>query len=486
MEKLTDPGFKPRVTLLDATMLVAGSMIGSGIFIVSAEITSSIGGAGYMLLMWVLAGLVTIIAAISYGELAAMFPRAGGQYVYLREAYVPLVGFLYGWAFFAVIQTGTIAAVGVAFAKFAAYVFPAFSETNVLVQTSFFQLNAAQLVSIAIITGLTYLNSRGVKDGVVVQTGLTIIKILSLVGLTAAGLIWGAKAETWEQNWQQAWTLAQLAPAADGGLNRTLLTGLASWGAIAIAMKGTLFSSDSWHSITSVAGEVKNPKKNIGLSLILGTLIVTVLYLLTNVMYLAVIPLKDIAFAPNARVGVVAAEYIFGPAGTTVMAVLIMISTFGCNNGLILAGARVYYTMAQDGLFLPKAARLNKAQVPAYSLWIQCGWACVLCLSGEYNRLLALVIFGVLIFYILTIAGIYLLRVKRPDIPRPYKAWGYPVLPAIYLIVASGLALLLLIFEKEYTLPGLGIILMGIPIYYWLLPRQQAKNVSTFDEHQNR
>lgn len=480
-----DTGFKPRVNLFDATMVVAGSMIGSGIFIVSAEITRSVGGAGYMLAMWLLAGVVTIIAAVSYGELAAMFPRAGGMYIYLREAYGSLVGFLYGWAFFTVIQTGTIAAVGVAFAKFTAYLIPAVSEKEILLSLGGFQLSAAQLVAIGTIVFLTYINSRGVENGVAVQTILTTVKILSLVGLTIAGLIWGAKAEVWEQNWQNAWTLSALTQN-NGQIESTALSGLAFFGAIAVAMKGTLFSSDSWHSITSIAGEVKNPQKNIGLSLVLGTLIVTFLYVLTNVMYLAVVPLSEMAFAPNDRVGVVAADYIFGSWGTIAIAIMIMISTFGCNNGLILAGARVYYTMAQDGLFLPKAARLNKAQVPAYSLWIQCGWACVLCLSGEYNRLLALVIFGVLIFYILTIAGIYLLRVKRPDIPRPYKAWGYPVLPAIYLIVASGLALLLLIFEKEYTLPGLGIILMGIPIYYWLLPRQQAKNVSTFDEHQNR
>ncbi|MDR6197440.1 amino acid permease [Siphonobacter sp. SORGH_AS_0500] len=467
-------GFKPRVTLVDATMVVAGSMIGSGIFIVSAEITRSVGGAGWMLSMWLLAGLVTIIAAVSYGELAAMFPGAGGQYVYLREAYNSLIGFLYGWAFFTVIQTGTIAAVGVAFAKFTAYLIPAFSEKQILFALGSFQFSAAQLVAIITIVLLTYINSRGVENGVFLQTFLTSVKIISLIGLTIAGFIWGAKAEIWEQNWQNAWTLSNLT-LDNGQFQQTALTGLAFWGAIAISMKGTLFSSDAWNSITSIAGEVKNPQRNIGLSLLLGTIIVTVVYMSTNVMYLAVVPLKEIAFAPNDRVGVVAADYIFGSGGTIAIAIMIMISTFGCNNGLILSGARVYYTMAKDGLFFKKAGTLNEKQVPAYSLWIQCAWASLLCLTGEYNRLLALVIFGVLLFYILTILGIYILRIKRPDMARPYKAFGYPFLPAIYVVVATTLAVLLLIFEAEYTLPGLGIILLGIPVYYFVLKRDAVR-----------
>ncbi|MFT4030861.1 MAG: amino acid permease [Siphonobacter sp.] len=462
--------FVPTVTLLDATMVVAGSMIGSGIFIVSAEITRSVGGAGVMLAMWVLAGIVTIIAAVSYGELAAMFPRAGGQYVYLREAYGPLIGFLYGWAFFTVIQTGTIAAVGVAFSKFTAYLIPAVSEKQIAFSIGSFQVSAAQLVSIAVIVFLTYLNSLGVKHGVILQTVFTSVKLLALFGLTIAGFIWGANTEIWTTNWESAWQLSQLQPG-DAVLTTLPLTGLAAFGAIAISMKGTLFSSDSWHSITSIAGEVKNPQKNIGLSLVLGTLVVTIAYLLTNLMYLAVIPLKEIAFAPQDRVGVVAADYIFGSKGTIVMAVLIMISTFGCNNGLILSGARVYYTMAQDGLFFKKAGELNSKEVPGYSLWIQCFWASALCLTGEYNRLLAFVIFGVLIFYILTILGIYVLRIRQPNTPRPYKAFGYPVLPAIYVIVATALAILLLLVETQYTLPGLGIILIGIPVYYFVLKR---------------
>jgi len=460
--------FVPRLGLLDATMIVSGSMIGSGIFIVTAEITRNVGGAGWMLAMWALAGLVTVIAAVSYGELAAMFPRAGGQYVYLREAYNPLVGFLYGWSFFTVIQTGTIAAVGVAFAKFTAYLIPAFSETNFLLDLGVFRLSAAQLVSIFIIVLLTYINSRGVKEGAALQTFLTLVKLISLFGLIVCGFIWGVDENVWRANWENAWSLSAL-NQVDGQVTYTSLSGLAAFGAIAIAMKGTLFSSDSWHSITSIASEVKRPQRNIGLSLVLGTLVVTVIYLLANLMYLAVIPLKAIAFAPSDRVGVVAADYIFGSSGTVIIAIMVMISTFGCNNGLILSGARVYYIMAKDGLFFRKAGVLNKNDVPGFSLWTQCVWASVLCLTGEYNNLLALVIFGVLIFYILTILGIYRLRRLRPDLDRPYKAPGYPFLPAIYVVVAVVLAVLLLIFETQYTLPGLGIILSGVPVYYLLI-----------------
>lgn len=469
--------FKPRLGLLDATMIVAGSMIGSGIFIVSSEITRSVGGAGYLVAMWVLAGIITIIAAVSYGELSAMYPKAGGMYVYLREAFGPLTGFLYGWTFFTIIQTGTIAAVGVAFAKFTSYLLPAVGEENILLSAGSFHLKASQLVSIAVIVLLTYINSRGVKNGAFIQTFLTLIKIASLTGLIVFGFIWGASSETWSLNWQNAWTASTLT-STNGNVVSTALSGLALFGAIAIAMKGSLFSSDSWHNITFIAGEVKNPKRNIGLSLVLGTLLVTVIYVLTNIMYLAVIPLEAIAFAKSDRVGVVAAEYIFGPAGTTIIAVMIMISTFGCNNGLILAGARVYYTMAKDNLFFTRAGVLNKYEVPGYSLWLQCIWASALCLTGKYNDLLALVIFGVLIFYVLTIIGIYVLRRTQPNVPRPYKAFGYPILPAIYIVVASALAILLLIFETMYTLPGLAIILLGIPVYYFIFKGKDQVAVS--------
>lgn len=470
-----EKGFKKSLGLLDATMIVAGSMIGSGIFIVSSEIARSVGSSGHFLLMWILAGIVTMIAALSYGELSAMFPKAGGQYVYLQEAYNPLIGFLYGWAFFAVIQTGTIAAVAVAFAKFTAYVIPAVGESKILLTFGKLTISAAQLLAISSIILLTYINSRGIKKGTFIQTSFTLIKIISLLALIVFGLWWGAKAEIWHANWQNAWTLSSL-KMQNGQVIQTALTGLAFMGAIAVSMKGTLFSSDSWHNVTFIAEEVNNPRRNLGLSLFLGTLIVTILYVLMNIMYLAVLPLQQIAFAKDDRIGVVAAEHIFGSNGTLIIALMIMVSTFGCNNGLILAGSRVYYKMAHDQLFFPKAGRLNKKRVPGYSLWFQCIWASVLCLSGKYNDLLALVIFGVLIFYVLTIIGIYILRVKRPGMDRPYKAFGYPFLPAVYIIIATSLAILLLIFETSYTLPGLGIILLGIPLYYIILrKRKQVK-----------
>lgn len=461
-------GFKPSFGLLDATMIVAGSMIGSGIFIVSAEITRNVGSAGMMIAMWLLAGLITLIAALSYGELSAMYPKAGGQYVYLREAYNPLVGFLYGWTFFLVIQTGTIAAVGVAFAKFTAYLIPWLGEQNVLLDLGFLRITAAQLLSIVTIFLLTYVNSRGVKNGKIIQTIFTLAKILSLFGLIVFGFLMGAKSAIWHENWQDAWKIVSL-QQENGAVVATSLTGIAMLGAIAISMKGSLFSSDAWNNVTFIAGEIKNPRRNIGLSLFLGTLIVTVIYISANVMYLSVLPIKEIAFATNDRVGVVAAEQIFGASGTIIIALMIMVSTFGCNNGLILSGARVYYTMAKDGLFFKGVGKLNHYSVPGNGLWFQCVWASLLCLTGRYGDLLAYVIFGVLIFYMLTIAGIFVLRKKYPQVERPYKAFGYPVLPAVYILIALALAILLLFFEAKYTLPGLGIILLGVPVYYLTL-----------------
>ncbi|HRN55835.1 MAG TPA: amino acid permease [Agriterribacter sp.] len=460
----TSKQFKPTLGLLDATMLVAGSMIGSGIFIVSAEIARNVGSAGALIMMWVLAGIVTSIAALSYGELSGMFPRAGGQYVYLREAYNPFVAFLFGWTQFGVIQTGTIAAVAVAFAKFTAYLIPAFGEQNIVLHAGWFTVSGAQVLAILSVVFLTYINSRGVKNGKVIQTTFTLVKILSLAGLTVLGLLTGAKAEVWNANWQNAWTFSSITNV-NGQTATTLLSGLALFGAVAVSMKGTLFSSDAWNNVTFIAAEIKSPQKNIGRALFLGTAIVTIIYVATNLMYLAVLPFHEIAFAANDRVGVAAAEKIFGSSGSLIVAVMIMISTFGCNNGLILAGARIYYTMAKDGLFFKKAGNLNKYSVPGRGLWIQCIWASVLCLTGSYNDLLAMVIFGVLVFYVLTILGIYILRRKRPDIVRSYKASGYPVLPVIYMLTAAALALLLLIFESKYTVPGLGIIVLGIPVY---------------------
>jgi APA family basic amino acid/polyamine antiporter len=392
-----------------------------------------------------------------------MFPKAGGQYVYLREAYGKLIAFLYGWSFFAVIQTGTIAAVGVGFSKFAAYLIPAVSDENVLYEMGNFKLNAAQIVSIITIIFLTYLNSRGVKNSKTLQTVLTVIKILSLTGLIVFGFILAAKADIWHANWANTWTTKTFVKDSNSWLP---ISGMALVSGIAAAMVGSLFSSDAWNGVTFIAGEIKNPKQNVGLSLFLGTLIVTVIYILANLMYLAVIPFDEIATAKSDRVAVVASQYIFGDIGTYIIAIMIMISTFACNNGLIMAGARVYYTMAKDGLFFKKAALLNSSSVPAWALWMQCFWASALCLTGKYGDLLDFVIIIVLIFYILTIYGIFILRKKMPEVERPYKAFGYPFLPAVYIVIASTVSIALLFTKTSTCGWGVLIMLVGIPVYF--------------------
>jgi APA family basic amino acid/polyamine antiporter len=469
------PKLKSELGLLDGTMLVAGSMIGSGIFIVSADIIRNVGSAGWLIAVWVITGFMTLTAAVSYGELSAMFPKAGGQYVYLKESYNKLIAFLYGWSFFAVIQTGTIAAVGVAFSKFTAaflssisftakYAYLVSEDTILLkapIGSYIFTLSAAQLVSIVVIILLTYINTKGVKGGKIITTTLTITKLLSLFGLITFGFIM-LNGNVWHANWTNAWDMHGL--GKDGSI--TSLTMAAALGAIAASMVGSIFSSDAWNNVTFIAGEMKNPQRNIGLSLFLGTLIVTLIYVSANVMYTAVLPLQEIASAEKDRVAVAASNAIFGNAGTIIIALMIMISTFGCNNGLILAGARVYHTMAKDGLFFKRTGTLNKNAVPEFGLWIQCLVASILCLSGRYGDLLDMISFVVVIFYVLTIIGIYILRVKRPDAPRPYKAFGYPVLPAIYVLMGLTFCTLLIIYKPQYTWPGLIIVLIGIPIYY--------------------
>ncbi len=462
-EEIQDGSFKRELGLLDGTMLVVGSMIGSGIFIVSSDIARQVGSAGWLILVWALTAVITVIAAVSYGELSAMFPKAGGQYVYLKEAYNKLIAFLYGWSLFAVIQTGTIAAVGVAFSKFAAYLYEPFSENNILWQSGSFNLHAAQLVSIVTIVLLTYINSRGVKNGKLLQTFLTIIKILSLLGLVIFGFALGAKAEIWNANWADVWGSRSFSLDT---MTWTSIGGTALLSGIAAAMVGSIFSADAWTGVTFIAGEIKNPQKNVGLSLFLGTLIVSIIYILANLMYLAVLPLDSIATAKSDRVAVVAAQYIFGQAGTIIIAVMIMISTFACNNGLIMAGARVYYTMANDGLFFKKAAVLNRFDVPEWALWIQGIWASALCLTGKYGALLDFVVIIVLIFYILTIYGIFILRRKMPNAERPYRAFGYPILPMFYIVVATALCILLLIYKTSTCGWGVLIMLLGIPVYY--------------------
>lgn len=466
------PQFKRSLGLLDATMIVAGSMIGSGIFIVSADITRNVGSAGWLIAVWLITGFMTLTAALSYGELSAMFPKAGGQYVYLKEAYNPLIGFLYGWSFFAVIQTGTIAAVGVAFSKFAGYFIPALEMTpeNILFDLGWLKVYPAQLVSIALIAFLTWVNTRGVKEGKLIQTTFTVTKLLSLFGLILFGFLLAANKNVWDANWADAWSMKSM--SLESGIAPVL--GVAAFGAIAASMVGSIFSSDAWNNVTFIAGEIKNPQRNIGLSLFLGTLIVTVIYVAANFMYLAVLPLQAIAFAPADRVAVSAANAIFGNIGTYVIAVMIMISTFGCNNGLILAGARVYYSMANDGLFFRRAGVLNKNAVPGWALWAQCVVAAILCLSGRYGDLLDMVSFVVVIFYMLTIAGVFLLRKTRPDAPRPYKAIGYPVLPALYILMGLSFCVLLIFYKPKFTWPGLIVVLIGIPLYFMALKRRKT------------
>jgi APA family basic amino acid/polyamine antiporter len=467
----TQQEFKPSLSLLDATMVVAGSMIGSGIFIVSADITRNVGSAGWLLVVWLVTGFMTLTAALSYGELSAMFPKAGGQYVYLKEAFNKLAGFLYGWSFFTVIQTATIAAVGVAFSKFTGYFIPALdiNDENILFQVGVFKLYPAQIVSILVIALLTYINTRGINGGKAIQTVFTITKLLSLFGLIVFGLLMAAKADVWNANWSNAWEMNKL---SEGGMIAGV-AGSAVLGAIAASMVGSIFSSDAWNNVTFIAGEIKNPKRNIGLSLFLGTLIVTLIYVAANIMYISVLPMNEIAFAKQDRVAVAAANEIFGNVGTYVIAAMIMVSTFGCINGLVLAGARVYYTMAQDGLFFKQAATLNKNAVPQWALWAQCVWASLLCLSGQYGDLLDMISFVVVLFYVLTIIGIFVLRAKRPDIERPYKAFAYPILPVIYIILGLTFCFFLITMKPLYAGIGLGIVLLGIPVYYIAVANQK-------------
>lgn len=472
--------FKPSLRLIDATMIVAGSMIGSGIFIVSTDIVRNVGSAGWLILVWVITGFMTVIAAVSYGEMSGMFPRAGGQYVFLREAFNPLAGFLYGWSSFTVIQTATIAAVAVAFSRFTAYIWPQVGEDVLLFHIFQLPVSAAQVLAIIMILFLTYTNTKGIKGGKIIQTTFTTVKLFSLFGLIIAGFLF-VQNSFWGQNWMTGLHATQLEKAGGDFIkngNWLPISGTVLIGAVAASMVGSLFSSDAWNNVTFIASEIKNPKRNIGLSLFLGTLIVSIIYISTNLMYLNVLPLQEIAFPGGERVAVAASSSIFGSAGAMIIALMIMISTFGCNNGLILAGARVYYTMACDGLFFKKASRLNKHSVPAWALWAQAIVSCALCLSGGYNDLLTMIAFVVVIYYVLTIIGIFVLRVKRPDAERPYKAFGYPFIPGLYIIMGIVFCLFLVIFKPLYSLWGLAIVLMGIPVYYITISRQRKKTKS--------
>lgn len=468
---------KRELGLLDSTMIVAGSMIGSGIFLVTSDMARTVGSPGIILAIWLFTGILTLIAALSYGELAAMMPKAGGQYVYLKEAYNPIVGFLFGWTTFMVIQTGLIAAVAIAFAKYTAELIPFFNEKNILFSLGSFSVNHTQVLALALIALLTYINLKGVKNAKILQTVFTIAKILALLGLIVLGIYVGFNSDAFKANMADLWTPYQTVKNTDGNITRTLLSGTVLFGAIGGAMVGSLFSSDAWISITYTAGEVKNPEKNIPLSLFLGTLIVTILYILANVTYMMLLPVKGIPdglnvidrgimFASLDRVGTAAASVIFGTLAVKIMALLIMVSTFGCNNGCVMAGSRLFYAMAKDGVFFKKAATLNKHSVPGFALIIQAIWASVLCLSGSYSQLLDYCTFSALLFYIVTIAGIFILRKTQPNTPRPYKAFGYPVLPALYIIMASTICIILLIYKTSTCGWGLAIVLFGIPVYY--------------------
>ena len=466
---------KRELNLLDSTLIVVGSMIGSGIFIVTAEVARNVGGAGWVLTLWIATGVMTLIGALSYGELAGMMPKVGGQFVYLKEAYGSLIAFLFGWCTFLVIETGTISAVAVAFGRFSGVLFPFFDEKNILVTIGTSKINSAQLLAVLSIIVLTIINIRGVKEAKFVQLILTLTKTTALFGLIVLGLWVGFSQETWSLNWQDAWHVFKTDKST--GIS-TAFQGLPMVMLLGTAMIGPLFSSSAWNGITYTAGEIKDPHKNIPLSLLYGTLLVSILYLLANIAYQMLLPVKGvmngsnviergIMFAANDRVGTAAAEVIFGNIGTAIMAVFIMISTFGCNNGLILAGSRVYYAMAQENLFFKQAKLLNTRGVPAISLILQSAWACVLCLSGTYSDLLSYTVFTVLIFYILTILGVFILRHKQPNAPRPYKAFGYPIVPAIYLLVATALCINLIITKPTTSLIGLGIVALGIPVFYF-------------------
>jgi basic amino acid/polyamine antiporter, APA family len=459
-------------------MLVAGSMVGSGVFIVAADMSRTIGSPGWLLIAWILTGVITVLGALAYGELAAMYPRAGGMYTFLRESMSPLMGFLYGWTLFVVIQTGTIAAVAVGFGKFLGVLWPAVTPDiygwfpHATLHTSDgsaidLGLNPQRLTALVTIWVITWINLRGVKEGKWVQTSLTVIKTLSLAGLVILAL-----------------TVGRTPQAAAANFGGNWFAGSPQWGGLFVVtfgatLVGSLFSADSWHAPTFAAAEVQNPQKNLPRALLLGTVLISTLYILANLGYLSVLPMhgaadgatviaRGIDHATNDRVATAVMEQIFGGSGAAIMAIAILVSTFGCNNGLILSGARVYYAMARDGLFFAKAAMLSENSVPAFALVAQSVWCSVLCLTGTYNQLLDYVIFAALLFYALTTIGLFILRAKRPDEPRPYRAVGYPVLPALYILFASGIAITLLVADKTrvQALSGLALVVLGVPVYY--------------------
>jgi APA family basic amino acid/polyamine antiporter len=482
---LLDTEFKRGLGLYDSTMVVVGSMIGSGIFIVSADMARTVGSAGWLLMAWIVTGALTIVGALSYGELAAMMPRAGGQYVYLREAFSPLCGFLYGWTLFLVIQTGTIAAVAVGFARYFGALVPWIADDHYLIgpihlsQGYALSLSTTQLVGILLIALLTWTNTRGLDYGRIIQNVFTTAKTAALLGLILAGLLIGWNGAAVADNFGNLWARRGVVEIVPG------LTALSTFGlfvAICVSQTGSLFSADAWNNITFTAGEVKEPRRHIPLSLALGTGIVIGLYVLANVAYLVTLPFEAIQHAPGDRVATATLNVVFPGFGTTIMAVAIMISTFGCNNGLILAGARAYYAMARDGLFFRPVARLNAAKVPGWGLVLEGLWAAFLVLprtydpatrtyGNLYSNLLDYVISAALIFYILTIAGVFRLRKTRPMAERPYRTFGYPLVPALYIGGAATILVVLFLYRTATTWPGLIIVLVGVPVYFLWKPK---------------
>jgi APA family basic amino acid/polyamine antiporter len=479
------PKFVQGMGLFSATAIVMGSMIGSGIFIVPADMSRVLGSPALLTAAWLVTALMTIIGALSYGELAAMMPKAGGQYVYLRESLGPIWGFLYGWTLFLVIQTGTIAAVGVAFGKFLGVFFPSVSQTHWLwhVGSGNIGLSTANLAAIVVIVLLTWTNTRGVRLGAAVQNVFTSAKVLALLGIVAVGLVAKnavAVAANFGAGWHAFWAGAGLHTqhAVQVGVGGPIAY-VGIFTVIAVVQVGSLFSSDAWNNVTFTAGEIKNPKRNLPLSLAMGTGVVLLLYVLCNFVYLSVLPMAAIQTAPQDRVATAVMQAAFGGLGAKLMAAAILVSTFGCVNGMLLAGARVYYAMSQDGLFFKSVGKLDeKTKTPVNSLWMQCVWACLLCLSGQYGNLLDYVIFAVLVFYVLTIGGLFVLRRTRPEAVRPYKAFGYPVLPALYILMAIWICGVLLRYKPQYTWPGLFLVLLGVPVYgLWTRRSKDAEQV---------
>ena len=463
---------KRKLGLFDGVMLVMGSMIGSGIFIVSADIMRNLGSGYWLIVVWLITGVMTVAAAISYGELSSMFPKAGGQYTYLKETFGKMMGFLYGWGLFTVIQTGTIAAVAVAFGKFTAYLVPALNDAAPIFQSGSYKITWIQILAIFVILLLTYINTKGVEGGKILQNIFTGSKIVALIALIILGFLL-IKSSFWSDNMSFGWNAFNNLKT-DGGGNFLQsgwesISGMAIMGGIAAAMVGSVFSSVAWENVTFVSGEIENPKKNVVRSMVLGTTAVMILYLLVNFVYLNALNRDGIAFAPNDRVAVVVSEQIFGSGvGTYVIAILVMISTFGCVNGIVLAGARVFQTMAKDGMFFKAAIENNKNGVPEKSLWMQGLWAAALCLSGQYGNLLDMISFVIVLFYMITVFGVIYLRFKKPELERPYKTWLYPVTPLVYLLIGAAFCTLLLIYKQQYTWPGLIIVLIGVPIYFMI------------------